>query len=89
MATATFQPSAAHDREMKRMVEEKVNASAASLTAMAFATAASCQSMFLASLFGAGVPSANQIQRATTKILGAGIAPYQKTVRGNVKRLRK
>jgi len=89
MATATIQPSAAHDREMKRMVEEKVDASAASLAAMAFTAAASCQSMFLGSLFGAAVPSANQLQRATTKILGAGLAPYQKTVRSNVKRLRK
>lgn len=89
MATATIQPSAAHDREMKRMIEEKVDASAASLAAMAFTATASCQSMFLASLFGARPPSTTQIQRATTKILGAGIAPYQKTVRSNVKRLRK
>ena len=89
MATATVTPSAKHDREMKRMVEEKVEASAASLTAMAFSTAASCQSMFFASLFGGRTPSATQIQHATSKILGAGMAPYQKTVRSNIKRLRK
>lgn len=89
MASATVHPTAAHDREMARMVEEKVDASAASLAAMAFTAAASWQAMFVGSLFGAGVPSANQIQRAATKILGAGIAPYQKTVRSNVKRLRK
>lgn len=56
---------------------------------MAFTTAASGQSMCLGFLFGALPPSATQIQRATTRILGAGMAPNKKTVRRNVKRLRK
>lgn len=89
MAAATTKPSASHDREMKRMVEEKVEASATSLTAMAFSAAASWQSMFMASLLGGRVPSTTQAQRALTKALGAGMAPYQKAVRSNVKRLRK
>lgn len=89
MAKAGSHPSAAHDREMRRMVEEKVDASAASLTGMAFAAAASCQSLWLGSLWRGHVPTSVQLQRATTRVLGAGIAPYQKTVRSNVKRLRK
>lgn len=89
MARAGAHPSAAHDREMKRMVEEKVDASAASLTGMAFTAATSCQSLWLGSLLSGHAPTTSQLQRATTRVVGAGIAPYQKTVRSNVKRLRK
>ena len=66
-----------------------VDASAASLTGMAFTAAASCQSLWLASLWGGRAPTATQLQRATTRVLGAGLAPYQKAVRSNVKRLKK
>lgn len=89
MAVATVNPSAAHDREMKRMVEEKVEASAASLTSMLFSTAASCQSMLFASVFGGRVPKVSEAERAITRALGAGMAPYQKAVRSNLKRLGK
>jgi hypothetical protein len=89
MAKAGANPSAADEREMKRMVEEKVSASAASMAAMAFSAAASCQSLWLGSLMGGRAPSSAQLQRATTRVLGAGIAPYQKTVRSNVRRLKK
>lgn len=89
MAVATTHPSASHDREMKRMVDEKVAASAASLAGMALSTAASCQSMLFASLLGGRVPNASEAQRAFTRALGAGMAPYRKTVRSNLKRLRK
>ena len=89
MAKAETHPSAAHNREMKRMVDEKVDASVASLAGMAFTAAASCQSLWLASLWGGRAPTATQLQRATTRVLGAGLTPYQKTVRSNVKRLRK
>lgn len=89
MAAAGTNPSAAHDREMKRMVEEKVSASAESLTQMTLAATSACQSMFFSSVLGGRVPTASQLQRATTRVLGAGMAPYQKTVRSNVKRLRK
>lgn len=89
MAAATTNPSAANDREMKRMVDEKVAASAASLAGMALSSAASCQAMFFASMLGGRMPNAAEAQRAFTKALGAGMAPYQKTVRSNLKRLRK
>lgn len=89
MAQAGPHPSAAHDREMKRMVDEKVDASVASLAGMAFTAAASCQSLWLTSLWGGHAPTTTQLQRATTRVLGAGLAPYQRTVRSNVKRLRK
>lgn len=89
MAAAAAHPNAANDREMKRMVDEKVKASAASLMGMAFSATASWQSMYLASLLGGRAPSASQGQRAATKVLGAGMAPYQKAVRSNLKRLRK
>jgi hypothetical protein len=89
MAAATTHPSPANDREMKRMVNEKVVASAASFAGMALSTAASCQSMFFASLLGGRTPTGNDAERALTKALGAGMAPYQKAVRSNLKRLRK
>lgn len=89
MTKAGTNPSAAHDREMKRMLDEKVDASAASLTGMAFTAAASCQSLWLGSMWGGRAPTAAQLQRAATRVLGAGLAPYQKAVRSNVKRLRK
>lgn len=74
---------------MKRMVEEKVEASAASLAGMAISAASSWQSMFFASMFGGHAPSSSQAQRAMTKALAAGMTPYRKAVRSNVKRLRK
>ena len=89
MAAAGAHPSAAHDREMRRMVDEKVNASAASFAGMAFSTAASCQSLWFGSMMGGHTPTAVQLERATTRLLGAGMAPYKKAVRGNVRRLRK
>lgn len=89
MAAAGTRPSAKQDREMKRMVEEKVQASAASLANMTFSAVASCQSMLFSSMFGGRAPSSTQAQRAMTKVIGAGMAPYQKAVRSNRKRLRK
>lgn len=89
MAASTIHPNAANDREMKRMVEEKVEASAASLMGAAFSAAASWQSMCLAPLLGGRAPSATQSQLAVTKALRAGMAPYQKAVRSNLKRLKK
>ena len=88
MAAAGSKPSTAHDREMKRMVDEKVDASAASVAGMMLAAASSCQSLWLDSLWGRP-PTSAQLQRATASVLGAGLSPYQKTVRSNVKRLRK
>ncbi len=61
MARAGSHPSAAHDREMKRMVDEKVAASAASFTGMAFTAAASFQSLWLRSLWGARAPTSSQL----------------------------
>ena len=89
MAAAGTNPSPAHDREMKRMVDEKVSASSESLASMAVTATAAWQSMFVRSMFGGRRPSANQVQRLTTSVLAAGMAPYKKAVRGNVKRLRK
>ncbi|MEO5813384.1 MAG: hypothetical protein ABIU96_13825 [Rhodanobacter sp.] len=87
MATAGPHPSAAHQREMRRMVEEKASASAESITRTAFASAAAWQSMAMTAMLGGGAPSSSQLQRATIKVLGTGAAPYRTKVRGNVKRL--
>lgn len=89
MAAAGANPSAAHDREMKRMIDEKVSASVESLTSMAVTATAAWQSMLLGSVFGGRGPTATQVQRFATSVLASGIAPYKKTVRSNVKRLRK
>lgn len=87
MAVAGAQPSAAQQREMRRMVEEKASASVESLTRAAFASASACQSMAISAMFGGHAPSSAQLQRAAIKVLGAAAAPYNTTVRGNVKRL--
>lgn len=89
MATAGAIPSAAHDREMKRMVDEKVTASTESLAGMALTSASAWQSMFFGSMLGGRSPTATQVQRAATRVLESGMAPYKKAVRSNVKRLRK
>ena len=87
MATAGPNPPAAHKREMRRMVEEKVSASAESWTRTAFASANIYQSMAVAAMLGRRPPGSTQLQRATIKLLGAATAPYRSKVRGNVKRL--
>lgn len=89
MASAATHPSAAQDREMKRMVDEKVRASTASLASMATTATSAWQSMFLGTLFSGRGPTAAQVQRASSSVLTAGMAPYKKAVRSNVKRLRK
>ena len=87
MAAAGAHPSAAHQREMRRMVEEKASASVESMTQAAFASAAACQSMAMRAMLGGRSPSSTQLQRAAIKVLGAAAAPYNTRVRGNVKRL--
>ncbi len=87
MATAGPNPPAAHKREMRRMVEEKVSASTESWTRIAFASAGVYQSMAMTMMRGGRPPSSTQVQRATIKVLGAAAAPYRTKVRGNVKRL--
>ena len=57
MATAGPNPPAAHQREMRRMVDEKISASAESWTRVAAASASACQSMVVASLFGRPPPT--------------------------------
>ncbi len=88
MAAAGPNPSAAHQREMRRMVEEKTSASVESWTRTAVAYAGACQSMAMTSMLGGRPPSSAQLQRAAIKVLGAAAAPYGAKVRGNVKRLR-
>lgn len=87
IAAAGVDPSAAHKREMRRMVAEKASASAESLTRIAFASASAYQSMFFKAALGGPLPSSSQVQRAAIKIVGAAAAPYRAKVRGNVKRL--
>ncbi|MEO8747256.1 MAG: hypothetical protein ABI379_06345 [Rhodanobacter sp.] len=87
MATAGPNPPAAHKREMRRMVEEKVSASAESWRRIAFATAGVYQSMAITAMRGGRPPGSTELQRATIKVLGAAATPYRTKVRGNVKRL--
>lgn len=89
MGTAGSNPSAAHRREMRRMVEEKVSASSESWTRAAFASAGVYQSMAMSAMLTGRPPSSTQVQRAAIKVLGAAAAPYKTKVRGNVKRLRR
>ena len=62
MAKAGTHPAATHDREMKRMRDEKVDASAASLARMLFTAAAS--SLWLGSLWGGRAPTAAQLHHS-------------------------
>ncbi len=87
MATAGANPPVAHQREMRRMVDEKVVASAESMTRAAFASAAAYQSMAMTAMLGGRAPNSTQLQRAAIKVLGAAAAPYRSKVRSNVKRL--
>lgn len=87
MATAGPNPPAAHQREMRRMVAEKVSASSESWMRAAFASASVCQSMAMGAMLGQRAPSSTQVQRAAINVLGAASAPYRSKVRGNVKRL--
>ncbi|MEP7185050.1 MAG: hypothetical protein ABI767_04365 [Rhodanobacter sp.] len=89
MAAAGVNPSAAHDREMKRMVDEKVIASTDSLASMALVATSAWQSMFLGPIFGGRTPSTTEVQRLATSVIKSGMEPYKKAVRSNVKRLRK
>lgn len=89
MASASVHPTAANDREMRRMVDEKLKASTDSFANMGLTAAASCQSLWLGFALGGHAPTSTHLQRTATRILGAGMAPYQRVVRSNVKRLRK
>lgn len=88
MGSAGSNPPAAQKREARRMVEEKVSASAESWTRAAFASAGVYQAMAMTAMFAGRPPSSTQLQRAAIKILGAAAAPYNTKVRRNVKRLR-
>lgn len=88
MAAPGVKPTAAQEREARRMVDEKVSASAESLTRMGFAAAAAYQSMWTSTILGRA-PIAAQLQLQTAKVIGAGMQPFKKKVRGNVRRLRK
>ena len=50
-------------REMQRMVEEKVSASAESWARVAFASASVCQSMAMTAMFAGRAPSRKQLER--------------------------
>ena len=71
------------------MVDEKFKASADSFTDMGFTAATACQSLWLGFLLGGHAPTSTQLQRTAARILDAGMAPYQKVVSSNVKRLHK
>lgn len=87
MASAGPNPPAAHQREMQRMVEEKVSASAEAWTRTAMASASVFQSMAAAAVLGRPLPSSTQLQRGAIKVLGAAAAPYRTRVKSNVRRL--
>lgn len=79
--------SAAEQCEMRRMVEEKVSASAQAWSGITLASASVFQSMAAAALFNGHCPTNAQLQRAALKVVGAATQPYRTKVRENVKRL--
>ena len=87
MAAAGAHPSAAHKREMRRMVEEKASAVAESWTRTAFASAGVCQSVAMTAMLAGRPPNSTELQRAAIKVFESATAPYRTKVRGNVKRL--
>lgn len=89
MAAAGASPSAIQTRDARRMIEEKVSASAASWTQAGMASAAAWQSLAMASILSGRLPREAELQRATIKVLRAAISPYNSHVKANVKRLRR
>ena len=87
MAAAGADPSAAHKRELRRMVDEKANAAVESWTRIAFASAGVYQSIAMTAMLAGRPPSGAQLQRAAIKVLGAAAVPYRVKGRSNVKRL--
>ena len=93
MANMGADPSASDQREMQRMVEEKISAYADSAMAMSFRAAEVCQSMMLRSmppwLGSTRATSLNDVTRAAAQITQAGLAPFHQRARSNAKRLRR
>ena len=93
MANMGADPSASDQREMQRMVEEKISASADSAMAMSFRAAEVCQSMMLRSMQpwmgSTHAASPNDVTRAAAQITQAGLAPFHQRARSNAKRLRR
>ena len=93
MANMGADLSASDQREMQRMVEEKISASADSAMAMSFRAAEVCQSMMLRGMppwinsIRAASPS--DITRAAAQIAQAGLTPFHQRARSNAKRLRR
>lgn len=89
MAAAGASPSAIQKRDARRMVEEKVSASAASWVQAGVASAVAWQSLAMRSMLSGQPPREAELQRATIKVLRAATAPYHSRVKANVKRLRR
>ena len=93
MATMGADPSASDQREMQRMVEEKISASADSAVAMSLRAAEVCQSMMLRSmqpwLGSTRAASISDVTRAAAQITQAGLTPFHRRARSNAKRLRR
>jgi hypothetical protein len=83
-------PSLAEQREMRRMVNEKVQASAESATAMSLRAMSSYQTLLWQSVTGR-IDTAPLARAARTgsQIASAGLAPFHRRARNNAKRLRK
>ena len=90
---STTTPNQKQEREARRMVEEKVEASADSLMAMSFRSVELWQRMLfqplpLASSRGA-LNSMIDLTTASANVLSAGLKPFHQRARSNVKRLRR
>lgn len=84
------QPSRAEQRELRRMVDEKVHASMEAAIAMSLRAMSDYQSLLwqpLNARFDA-TPLASAV-RVSSQIASAGLAPFHRRARRNAKRLRR
>lgn len=104
MAAMGSRPSAADQREMRRMVDEKVSAtgeSAQAMTAQAISLAQASASRWMTfthaqtmAMLGFGrmpstAPAANAAMRASVSMAEAALAPFHRRATANARRLRK
>jgi hypothetical protein len=83
-------PSLADQRELRMMVDEKVQASMESAMAMSLRAMSSYQTLMFQAFTGRiDVVPLTTLARTGSQIASAGLAPFHRRARSNAKRLRK
>jgi len=90
LARMGAQPSPAEQRELRRMVEEKIHASMESAVAMSLRAMSDYQSLLWQPFTGRfDTAPLTRAAGAGSQIVSAGLAPFHRRARRNAKRLRR